>query len=112
MLKRIHIPNSINSKVNKVMSSVIKPQAPFERLKIANDSAEIALCRAIILQAIVDASNTSNNVASKQFAEEAVEWLFISNENFIEVCTSAGLEVDFVRLIASRMITLHKNKKL
>jgi hypothetical protein len=94
------------------MFSVIKPQAPFERLKVANDSAEIALCRAVILQAIVDASNTSNNSASKQFATEALDWLFVNNENFHEVCTSAGLEVDFVRIVASRMIKLHKSKKL
>ncbi len=106
------ILNLFKFKVQKVMFSVIKPQAPFERLKIANDSAEIALCRAVILQAVVDASNTSNNAASKQFEKEALEWLFINNENFKEVCTSAGLEVDFVRLIASRMIALHKNKKL
>ena len=31
------------------MSSVIKPQSPFERLKVENDSPEIALARAIIL---------------------------------------------------------------
>ena len=93
------------------MFSVIKPQAPFERLKTANDSAEIALCRAIILQAVVDASNTSNNASSKQFAKEALEWLFVPNENFKEVCTSAGLEINYVRAIATKMINLHQSKK-
>ena len=93
------------------MFSVIKPQAPFERLKIANESAEIALCRAIILQAVVDASNTSNNLIAKQFAEEALEWLFVDNQSFQEVCVSADLEVDCVRSIASKMIKLNKNKR-
>jgi phage gp46-like protein len=98
--------------MNNFMFSVIKPQAPFERLKIANESAEIALSRAIILQAVVDASNTSNNATAKQFAEEALEWIFIDNQNFKEICVSADLEVDCVRSIASKMIALHKNKKL
>jgi hypothetical protein len=92
------------------MFSVIKPQAPFERLKMANDSPEVALARAIILQAIVDASNTASSSHAQQCAGEALEWIFEENDHFKEICVSADLEADFVRSIALKMIELHKNR--
>jgi len=48
------------------MTFVLKPQAPFERLKMANDCPEVALNRGIILQAIIDASNTGGGLGSKK----------------------------------------------
>ena len=43
------------------MYNVIKFQAPFERLKQYNASSEIILYKAIITQAIIDATYTNYN---------------------------------------------------
>ena len=52
---------------------------PFERLKPANDSADIALCRALILQAIVDASNTSHIAAlNKLLKMQSIGFLLLT----------------------------------
>ena len=92
------------------MSFVLKLQAPFERLKLANSSPQVALCKAIILQSIIDASNTSSSETAKKLEKEAFDWLFTNSEHFSEICLGADLEVDFVRDIANKIINLHQNK--
>ncbi|QEK39614.1 hypothetical protein [Candidatus Sneabacter namystus] len=90
--------------------SVLKIQAPFERLKSANDDPQQALCRAVILQAIIDASEYSS-CCSKQSAKlqkEAYYWLFTDSRNFFDICMGAELEVDFVRDIAKQMIKINR----
>lgn len=94
------------------MSSVIKLQAPFERLKLANESPEVALCRAIILQAIVDVSGADEGLEEPTAcASEAASWLFTDSKHLEEICTSAELEVGFVRDVAVKMILFNRNKK-
>lgn len=89
------------------MSSVIKPQSPFERLKVENDSPEIALARAIILQAIIDASSTSHSKQAKKVKNEAHKWLFENSNHFLEICTDAEFEPEYVRNIAREMLNIH-----
>lgn len=91
------------------MSFVIKLQAPFERLKLANERPEIALCRAIILQAIVDASSAEQ--AEGDCMKDANNWLFTDSQHLDEICMGAELEVGFVRDVAEKMIAFNRRKK-
>ena len=91
--------------------SVIKLQAPFERIKDSNKSSEIALRRAIILQAIIDASNTSNNKQARIIEQDAKKWLFSNSEYFQSICLEADLDPEFIVSTAKKVIKLHNNKK-
>jgi hypothetical protein len=53
------------------MYHVMKFQAPFERLKEYNSSPEIILYKAIITQAIIDATNISNAPRAKTLETDA-----------------------------------------
>jgi hypothetical protein len=94
------------------MSSVIKPQSPFERLKVENDSPEIALARAIILQAIIDASSTSSSKQATKMKNEAFKWLFEDSEHFLEICTDAEFKPEYVRNIAKEMLNMHYKSQI
>ncbi len=92
------------------MAKVIKFQAPFERLKFTGYSADTILRRAIILQAVIDASNISNNREVKKLEIEAKEWIFGKSEFFIHFCEEAGMEPDFVINITKQVIELQSGK--
>ena len=49
----------------------IKFQSPFERLKLFQSSCDVALRKAIITQAIIDASNISDNRYAVKLEKEA-----------------------------------------
>lgn len=93
------------------MASVIKLQAPFEYIKISNISPEVALRRAIILQAIIDASNTSKKQSAKKIEKSAKDWLFKDSEYLHDICRDAGLEIEFVRFIATKIINYHHKQQ-
>ena len=93
-----------------MVAYVIKLQAPFERLKGYSDCPEVNLRRAIILQAIIDATNTSRNRAARQSADEAAEWLFSGGEHFTKTCLEAELEPQNVMRVAREMIDLQYAK--
>jgi hypothetical protein len=90
------------------MTFVIKPQAPFERLKIANTCPEVALRKAIILQAIIDASDISYSKSTLKTTIKARQWLFGNSKGFRESCYDANLDPDFVAKIASQIIEQHE----
>lgn len=90
--------------------SVIKLQAPFEKIKDSNKSSEIALRRAIILQAIIDASNTSNSKGARRMEQDAKKWLFDNSKYFANICLEADLDPGFVASIAKKVIKLHNDK--
>lgn len=92
------------------MSNVIKFQAPFERIKQYNSCPDVNLRKAIITQAIIDASNTAKDIASKKIEKEAKNWLFKKNYTFYDTCMEAGMDPCFVRKIAKSIINLHKRK--
>jgi hypothetical protein len=92
------------------MTSVLKPQAPFERLKLSNTNPEVALKKAVILQAIIDASNTSNNKSAIKAAKNAAKWLFGNSEGFLETCSDAEMDPDFLIKVAKQLIELQIKK--
>lgn len=92
--------------------TVIKPQSPFERLKNANSSAEVALRKAIILQAIIDASSLPTSAEMRKLAQDAKEWLFGNSADFNLICHEAGMHPAYVVKISRAMVTLHHNKQL
>lgn len=90
---------------------VIKFQSPFEKIKELNCFKEVKLYKSIILQAIIDASNNSQNDAAVKLENNAKAWLFNDSEWLTIVCNKANLEVSFVRKIAQRIINFNKNKE-
>ena len=90
--------------------SVIKFQAPFERLKEYDLSPEVRLHKAIITQAIIDVSNISNTVASKKIELEAKNWLFGDSFHFKDICNKAELAPEKVIKMARDAIEMNSNK--
>ncbi|GAA5252524.1 hypothetical protein KNCP2_08120 [Candidatus Rickettsia kedanie] len=68
---------------------VIKLTTPFEHIKLY-PIPDIALRSAIIIQAIIDATNTSTKKESTKAEYNAKKWLFENNENFNATCFSNG----------------------
>ncbi len=89
------------------MSNVIKFQAPFERIKFYNSSPEVSLFKAVITQAIVDASNLSCSKEYKKIELEAKAWIFGGSEDFEEICRMVKLTPSWVKKIAEEIIKLH-----
>ncbi len=89
---------------------VIKLQSPFERLKFINDNPEISFRKAIILQAIIDASSCSEKQRDKKIAQEARDWLFGNSEYFQELCNESELAPNYVANIAAEMIKIQEKK--
>ena len=88
--------------------NVIKLQTPFERLKFCKTSPDVILRKAIILQAIIDASNISDQKELKKYEIEAKSWIFGSSDYFIQICEEAGMEPDFVIKITREIINVQK----
>ncbi|WP_341762088.1 hypothetical protein [Candidatus Tisiphia endosymbiont of Thecophora atra] len=97
--------------VNKVnIYNVIKFQSPFERLKSYTNSPDVILRKAIITQAIIDATNISKFRTAKKLEQEAKLWIFGGSESFKETCLEGGIEPSFVVRVTKAIIKLHKNK--
>ncbi|MDX2049689.1 MAG: hypothetical protein SFT93_00710 [Rickettsiaceae bacterium] len=93
------------------MSYVIKFQAPFEKLRFNKTTPESMLRRAIILQAIIDATNTSDQPNKVREAEEAKNWILGKSDYFVKLCDESGVEPDHVIRITKQAIKLQQNKK-
>lgn len=94
------------------MYHVMKFQAPFERIKDYSHSPEIALHKAIITQALIDATNTSPSKYAKLAEIEAKKWIFENSDYFQQVCHIAGIEPDFVIKITKEAIRLNNSRVL
>ena len=76
---------------------------------------ERAMFRAVIYQALLDASNENENVSkeSVQVREDAVRWFSksvgVTATWFVDVCDLAGLNYQQVRSFARRLIDEPKN---
>lgn len=90
------------------MYNVLKFQSPFERLKLYNDNPEVSLCKAIITQAIIDATSISVDIESRKERLEALWWIFGDSTEFLEICDGAQLEPHFVRKLTVEAIKLKR----
>jgi hypothetical protein len=70
-------------------------------------SPDIALRKAIITQAIIDATNISEFPAAKKFEQEAKSWIFGGSESFKSTCIEGGIEPAFVVKVTKAIIKLH-----
>ena len=92
------------------MYNVIKFQAPFERLKQYSSSSEITLYKAIITQAIIDATDISELPRAKLLEQDAKVWIFGNSDHFQKICYMAGIEPGFVVKITKEAIKLNCKK--
>ena len=98
-----------NEYIEDNMTNVIKFQSPFERTKDYNNrNPEIALLKAIILQAIIDATNISTSNEARKDEVNAKAWLYGGTEEFNNVCALVDYEPGYVRKIARNIERLHK----
>ena len=74
------------------------------------NSPEISLHKAIITQAIIDASNVSDNKKAVKLESEAKNWIFGCGEYFKTICMKACIEPQLVIKITKQVIHLHKAK--
>lgn len=89
------------------MAKMLKLQAPFERLKMFNeDSADIALRKAIVLQAVKDTISTSKVKEEIRAKFEARAWIFGNDPNFIKICHEVGYEPSYIKSITKKFIKL------
>ncbi|WP_341748958.1 MULTISPECIES: hypothetical protein [unclassified Candidatus Tisiphia] len=97
--------------VNKInISNVIKFPSPFERLKSYTSSPDVILRKAIITQAIIDATNISELRVAKKLELEAKSWIFGGSESFKTTCMEGEIEPAFVVKVTKEIIELHKSK--
>lgn len=68
--------------------------------KYSNDNlyyrGEIALWKAVILQALVDLQSNSRKKIANTYRIKALMWFNLKNEEFITVCNYAGLDPQYV----------------
>lgn len=89
------------------MYNVIKLSAPFEKLKSYDASPEVNMYKAVIMQHIIDCTNTSNNNESRRLEIEAKTWLFGNSKDFLIVCDFAKITPWEVQKIAKEAIQMH-----
>ncbi len=63
-------------------------------------SGEVALWRAVITQALMDAGSQSSKREMKQDRAQAIAWLAGTSDDFKEICARAELDPDYVRVKA------------
>lgn len=98
----------MKKKINK--HNVLKLHSPFERLKLYVTSPDILLRKAIITQAIIDATNISELRIAKKIELEAKSWIFGNCESFKTTCLECGIEPSFVVRVTKELIKLHKQQ--
>ncbi len=72
--------------------------SPYEEVNDYNPTAaEQALWRAVVVQALMDASSMSKKAEMQQYRREAQVWLRGNSENFLTVCHYAGFDPECTR---------------
>ncbi len=70
------------------------------------------LWRAVIMQALVDASSNSSNKRAMTHKKRATKWLCKKEtDEFIETCMLAGMEPSYVQMKADRVIRATLSQK-
>ena len=87
--------NKIKNKCNKQNTN----EEDFN-YKYSNDNiyykSEIALWKAVILQALLDLQTTSKKKIANTYRVKALMWFNLKNEEFLTVCNYAGLDPKYV----------------
>ena len=91
-------------------ANVMRFQTPFERLKSFTSSPDVSLRRAIITQAIIDATNVSECRKAKKIEQEAKLWIFGGDECFKTICMEGDIEPSFVKKVTKDLIKIHNRK--
>lgn len=92
------------------MSNVIKFQAPFEKIKFLKHTPEAQLSQAIILQAMIDSSNYTDDEENNKITKEARNWIFGKDEYFLRYCNYAGINPDYIIKLTIKAILIQKEK--
>lgn len=69
-----------------------------------NYNPEIALWKAVILQAFVDLQSNSKKKIMQGYKIKAMLWFNLNNKDFIEVCRNANLDPIYVWTKAKKII--------
>ncbi|KIE05005.1 hypothetical protein NF27_EY01010 [Candidatus Jidaibacter acanthamoeba] len=72
----------------------------------------IRVWRSVIFQAIVDATNCSKKKKNKILKIKALQWLNGNSQDFIEICSYAELDPDYVRNKVMPWIRNHRRNTL
>ena len=97
-LKQLEKENK--KKLNKIYKSKsIEENTDFEYRYSNNNlyfKSEIALWKAVILQALVDLQSNSKKKIANTYRIKALMWFNLKNEEFLTVCNYAGLDPKYV----------------
>ncbi len=63
---------------------------------ILKRSPEIALWKAVILQAFIDLQNNSKKKIANTYRIRSLFWFNLKNNEFLDVCNFAGLDPNYV----------------
>ncbi len=92
------------------MSNVLKFQSPYEKAIQSSNIPEVSLNRAVLLQLITDATNTSPTREAKKHEIEAKNWIFTDSDDLSYACDAAGLHPKNLRNIALEAIKLKQEQ--
>lgn len=87
--------------------NVLKFQSPFEKLKSYDYPPKVCLYKAIITQAIIDASNNSLSKNFRKIELDAKNWIFGNSLYFQQVCHYADIDPSMVIKITKRAINMN-----
>lgn len=91
---------TINSNINKIIASQNNKGLEEFNYKYSNDNiyykCEIALWKAVILQALVDLQSNSKKNIANTYRIKALMWFNLKNEEFIKICNWADLDPKYV----------------
>lgn len=93
------------------MTNMNKLQAPFERLKNYDISPDVALRKAIIMQALFDIRSKAIDKKAQKARLEAKAWIFENSSYFRQICFEAGLHPENIIMLArEELIASVKNQ--
>ena len=94
-----NINNNDNNNNNNVNNNNKNNEKDFNYRYSNNNlyfKSEIALWKAVILQALVDLQSNSKKKIANTYRIKALMWFNLKNEEFITVCNYAGLDPKYV----------------
>lgn len=97
-IKQQYNISKINNNTNNI-SNNDNQEEEFD-YRYSNDNlyfkSEIALWKAVILQALVDLQSNSKKKIANTYRIKALMWFNLKNEEFLTVCNYAGLDPKYV----------------